>query len=85
MLLQWLDIFVSTCSDIQIYVCVAQNEESSDQPGVAEVCGRQIGGSLLLREGEAERSGLLLLHDGTLLHHSDGGVPRPDVSLFKSQ
>lgn len=65
-------------------MCVSQNEDSSDQPGVAALCGHQVGGSLLLREGEAEWRSLLLLHDGALLHHGDGGLRRPDVSSLRS-
>lgn len=61
-----------------------QNEESSDQPGVAAFCGHRAGATLLCREGEAERGGLLLLHDSALLRHSDGGVHRPNVSSFRT-
>lgn len=66
------------------HICVPQNEESSNQPSVAAFCGHRAGGTLLHREGEAERSSLLLLHDSALLHHSDGGVHRPKVSFFRT-
>lgn len=66
------------------HICVPQNEESSNQPGVAAFCGHRVGATLLHREGEAERSGLLLLHDSALLHHGDGGVHRPNVSSFRT-
>lgn len=63
-----------------LFVRSPQNEGSSDQPRVAAFRGRELGGALLLREGEAKRGGLLLLYHCALLHHSNGGVHRPTVS-----
>lgn len=61
--------------------CSSQYEGVPDQPRVVAFCGRHVRGALLLGEGEAERCGLLLLHHRPLLHHSNGGVHRPTVSV----
>ena len=61
-------------------LCSSQNEGSSDQPRVVAFPGLEVGGALLLREGEEERSGLLLLYDSALLHYGNGGVHRSAVS-----
>lgn len=63
-------------------VCSSQNEGSSDQPRVIAVCRQKVGGALFLREGEAQRSSLLLLHHSALLHYSHGGFHRPTVSSY---
>lgn len=77
-------LYIQVKSKAYFRICVPQNEESSNQLGVAAFCGHRVGETLLHREGEAERSGLLLLHDSALLHHSDGSVHRPDVSSFRT-
>lgn len=62
------------------FLSCRQFEGETHQQALPEVCGPGPGDPLLGGEGEAERSGLLLLLRGAALHRADGGADRPLVS-----